>query len=163
MHFCAPISHAYPKQTLPKWHWGLKMRHLEKSLPCFALILLSQNLNYGLPWGMAFLASLSSVDCSVYHSTQRLSPWGWSWEIPLFLIILPNCSSQLLFRPALQLLSYLHQTEWLAGPLGDAQTPHHSLLFLEGFSSRISVPFSHAMSRMTLEGFTTPSNGCSNL
>lgn len=40
----------------------------------------------------------------------------------------PYYSSKLLFpasRSPFQLLSYLHQTEWLAGPLGDTQTPHH--------------------------------------
>lgn len=103
----------------------------------------------------------SSVDCSTYHSTQRLAHGTgvgkYLCSLLFFQIALPSFSS------ALPVVSCLHQTEWLAGPLGDAQTPHHSLLFLEGFSSRISVPFSHATSRMTLEGFTTPSNGCSNL
>lgn len=41
-------------------------------------------------------------------------------------IFVPYYSSTLLFPaspPPFQLLSCLHQTEWLAGPLGDAQTP----------------------------------------
>lgn len=130
---------------------------------CFALTLLSQNLNYNLPWGIAFLASLSSVDCSFYHSTQRLAHGAgvgkYLCSLLFFQTALPSFSSAL---PVVKLFASDWVACWASRWCTDP-TPHHSLLFLEGFSSGINVPFSHATCSMLLEDFTTPSNGMTSL